>query len=160
MNAAIRAFASGSRALSKNSSSSPRHRSVDVAVLLRERGGVIEAPEDDFEGTPASHEAGQSLRSASTGDDPDRDLGLPEDGCLDVGEAHVAREHQLAASSPAAPRDLGDGDLGHGAEPVDHRVKQPELPGWRRRRFRQIEDEIHVGATPDSTRMRRHSYPV
>ena len=65
----------------------------------------LAAREAQLLGPARPDEAGQALRPAAAGDDPEQDLGLPEDGPR-PGDAVVAGQRQLAA---AAERVAGDG---------------------------------------------------
>src|SRR5205823_12861279 len=95
-------------------------RAVQVAVALRQLGGKILAAEDDLERAAPSHEAREPLRAAATGDDPQRHLGLRQDGAPERAEAHVEGEEELAPPAAGAPLELADGRLRHGAEAVHH----------------------------------------
>ena len=50
------------------------------------------------------------LDAAAAGDQAERRLELTEDRRLSRGEAHVARQHELAAGAADAALDLRDGD--------------------------------------------------
>ena len=104
-----------------------RERTVHVAPT---RGGLrvdVVASERDLERAGPAHESMQALRAAPAGDDAECDLGLPEHRSADRGEAHVERQRELAAAAPGDAFEHRDGGLRHGAEPIDHRVKDAEL---------------------------------
>ena len=69
-----------------------------------------------------SDEAGQPLRAATAGDDPEQDLGLAEHGPR-PGDAVVAGQGQLAAAAEGVAADGGDDEPGDGGDGVERVVE-------------------------------------
>jgi len=68
---------------------------------------------------------------------------------LPIAATHVAGEHEFAAAAAAVTLDPGDGRLRHGSEAIGHRVKRSELFRARRRRRRQLLDQVDVGMSDE-----------
>ena len=84
--------------------------SIDPAVPFGEVCVVVLGAQQDLEGAGAPHQPGEVLGGAAAGDLTERRLELREDRRFARGEAHVAGEHELAASRAHAALDLRDGD--------------------------------------------------
>src|SRR5262245_55564957 len=85
-------------------------RSIDPAVPFGQLRVVILCAQHDLERSGAAHEPREVLEAACAGDRADRLLRLAENRRLSRGEAHVAREDELAARAPYTTLDLRDGD--------------------------------------------------
>ena len=85
-------------------------RSVDPAVPFGQLRVVVLGAQHDLERSGAAHEASEVLGGAPAGEQTERRLELTEDRRLARGEAHVARQHELAAGGADATLDLRDGD--------------------------------------------------
>ena len=94
-------------------------RSVDPAVPLGQLRVVVLRAQHDLERPGAAHEAHEVLDAAPAGDQTERRLRLTEDRRLPGGEAHVARQHELAAGAAYATLDLRDTEVVYG------------LPSWK-----------------------------
>ncbi len=91
-------------------------RAIDPAVPFRELRVVVVRAQHDLERPRAAHEAHEVLDAAPAGDQAERRLELTEDRRFARGEAHVARQHELAAGAADATLDLRDGDETAGAQ--------------------------------------------
>jgi hypothetical protein len=80
------------------------------AVPLGEVCVVILGAQQDFERAGAAHDPREVLGGAAAGNLAERRLELREDRRLARREAHVARQHELAAGGANAPVDLRDAD--------------------------------------------------
>ena len=96
-------------------------RAIDPAVSLCELRVVILCAQHDLERTAAAHEAREVLHAAAAGAHAESRLRLSENRGLPRGEAHVARQHELAAGGAHAPLDLRDGDEAAGTEVAEQK---------------------------------------
>src|SRR5262245_48427823 len=87
-----------------------RQRSIDPAVSFGKLRIVVPRAQHDLERAGAAHETRQVLDAARAGGHTRRRLWLAENRRLSRGKAHVARQHELAASGAHAALDLRDGD--------------------------------------------------
>jgi hypothetical protein len=86
------------------------------SVLFGELRVVILGAQEDLERAGAPHDPREVRGGAPTGDLPERGFELREDRRLPGGEAHVARQDELAARGPNPPLDLRDGHEAAGAQ--------------------------------------------
>ena len=122
----------------------------------------VPAPEHHLERSGPPDERGQPLRAATAGDDAERDLGLAEDGSVDVGEAHVHGRHELAATTAHPSLDHGDRGFRHRSESIDHRVEEPEfVVRLAPVLAREPEDQVDVGVGDEELVVggRQHEHP-
>ena len=87
------------------------------------------------------------------GNDAERDLRLRQDGAAERREAHVERQHELAAAAARAALELGDRRLRHRPEAIDHGVEEPELARLRWDVARQPLDQRDVGMRDEEVRV-------
>ena len=95
---------------------------VDEAQLERFLGEDRVADEVHLERLARAHQARQALGAAEAGDDPELDLGLPEQRRA-RGDAHVAGHRELAAAAEREAVDGGDRGDAVAAELAEQRVR-------------------------------------
>ena len=88
---------------------------------MRLLGGDHFAGKQQLHGNALAHQAGQALRSAIAGNDAELDFRLTEFGIL-TGQAHGARQRDLAAAAQRESVDAGDHGLAAVLDQVQHRL--------------------------------------
>ena len=119
--------ASGPRATSAASSSarvSGSSSTTSSASPMRSASSALHLTTGQAQllGPARPDEAGQPLRAAAAGDDPEQDLGLTEHGPRS-GDAVVAGQRQLAAAAEGVAADGGDDEPGDGGDGVERVVE-------------------------------------
>src|SRR4029450_10295744 len=87
----------------------------DPAVPFSNLSVVIISAQHNFQRPSATHESGEVLSGARSGDHTKGRLELTEDRRLACGKAHIAGEYELAAYAANATFDLRDGNEAAGA---------------------------------------------
>src|SRR5450755_4351772 len=85
-------------------------RSIDPAVAFRHLRIVILRAQQHFDRPAPAHETGKMLGGACAGDQPEPCLRLTKNCRLARSEAHVTRQHKLAAHTAHATFDLRNRD--------------------------------------------------
>ncbi len=131
------------RASSMASSSHSRLRRHLVHEAESHRLLGVDAPagQDELHGALLADHACEALRAAAAGDDPERDLRLPELGGLG-GDDHVAHQGQLAAAAEGESGHRGDHRRAAGCEPVPERDRR----GLQHVLERALRHRLDVGA--------------
>src|SRR5205807_7134298 len=97
------------------------------------------ASQDEFHRLAFAHKPGQTLRTATTGNDAQIDLRLSE-GSLLAGDANVASERHLASATQTIPVDHGDYRFGKTVDRVEERTFQHHFALRDRGAFRELGD--------------------
>src|SRR6267142_4264767 len=85
-------------------------RSIDPAVPFSQVGVIILRAQHDFKCASTAHETDEMLGAACARDHTKRRLELTKNCGLPRGEAHIARQYELAAHTAYATLDLSDGN--------------------------------------------------
>ncbi len=94
-----------------------RHDLRDETQASGLLGANLPAGQDELHGPGGADRARQPLRAAGTGNDPELDLGLPEDGVA-PGDEHVAGHRELATAPQRVPP--------HGSDRGRRRRRRPD----------------------------------
>jgi hypothetical protein len=134
-------------------------RALDPAVTLREIGVVVGGAEHDLECPAAAHQAREVLCGAAAGNRAEGGLELREDRRLARREAHVARQHELAAGGAHSTLDLRDRHETARAEVVEQQ-RDRRLAGQLRRLLAVLRDprQVHVGDEVVRVGAREHEH--